>query len=148
MPKALSYIRTRTNNDIWNNDKRVCSCKFHSLSELFSGTIISPVRWMPDRFPLKRYNDHFPTCTSDMWKCRKFSHKIYPAPRSHFHDVLVLWLTGHCSSVPGFVNPLVDVPLELWACKWNLSCWSIVYVWNYGLKQISRTRIRLPKFSF
>jgi len=58
-------------------------------------------------------------------KCRDLNHKIYTRKTSNPHpqsfDILVLLLTGNYTSVLGFVNSLVDIPLVLYACCRNLS---------------------------
>ena len=40
--KILSYNRTRTQKDSWIPGKSICICTFHSLSKVYSGSIISP----------------------------------------------------------------------------------------------------------
>jgi len=45
---------------------RICVCAFHSLSQVYSVTIISTVWWTADKFPFKRDKYHFPTSRADI----------------------------------------------------------------------------------
>ena len=82
-------------------------------------------------------------------KCRMLSHKPFHSffPFPTFLDVLFLRLTRNYTSVPEFVNPLVDVPLELYTFDRNLSFRSTVYTRNYEFRQISRACISMFNFS-
>ena len=73
-------------------------------------TIISNVCWIPDLFPMKRVNDHFPASTDDIWK---MLNATLQHPRPFYLNVLVLRLTDNCTSFSGFATMLLDVPLEL-----------------------------------
>ena len=120
--KLLSYSRTRSHKNSLIPDNPVCICRFHSVPTVSSVTITSPVCWMSDVFPLKRDNDPFPTCTTDIWKCGTSPHK--PRPPPPFHD---------------FLAPLVLYPecdgqclvLRWWPSVWFLrkpgsgSCWTL-----------------------